>query len=146
MPDTVPPVIIPVFGGIVVADATEAGVADHVPPDVASLRVIVAPSGHTLLGPVIAAGNGLTVTTAVAGEPQPSLYIIVVVPVETVEIVPLEAPIVATPVELLLHTPPFGLSDKVILEPIHTVPGPLMADGAATTETTIVAGVHPPAA
>ena len=146
MPDTDPLVIIPVLGDIVVAVATVVGVADHVPPDVMSLSVIVAPSGHKLLAPVIPAGKGLTVTTAVAGEPQPSLYIIVVVPVATVETIPFDAPIVATVVVLLVHVPPFGLSDKVILLPMHTAPGPLIAPGAAITVTTKVAAEHPPAA
>jgi hypothetical protein len=36
----------------------------HVPPPVASLRVVVAPT-HTLSVPEITAGRGLTVTTTV---------------------------------------------------------------------------------
>ena len=68
-----PLVINPVLGPIVVAVATLAGVHDQVPPEVASFKTIVAPPGHNVSVPVIATGNGLTVTVCMAGVPQPLL-------------------------------------------------------------------------
>ena len=44
----------------------------HAPPPVASLRVMVA-NIHTLEGPLMAAGVGLTVTILVAAQPPPSV-------------------------------------------------------------------------
>jgi hypothetical protein len=43
---------------------------DQVPPGVASLRVVAAPT-HTLSVPVITAGNELTVTVVVVLQPVP---------------------------------------------------------------------------
>jgi hypothetical protein len=50
---------------------------------------------------------------------------------------PEPAPTVAFDVLLLLHTPPPGNELRVMAEPVHTNGVPLMADGAAVTETTL---------
>jgi hypothetical protein len=50
-----------------------AGVALlHVPPAVALLKVVVEPM-QTLVVPVMAAGNGLTVTVVVTAQPVPKV-------------------------------------------------------------------------
>ena len=66
---------------------------------------------------------------------------IVLVPTDTGETVPVPEPIVAIPVLLLLQVPP-PPSLNVVVDPRHTVVVPLMADGSAFTVTTVVA-VHP---
>ena len=48
--------------------ATPGALLVHVPPEVASLKVVVSPT-QTAAVPVIAAGNGLTVTIVVAIQP-----------------------------------------------------------------------------
>lgn len=55
------PVTTPELGSIVETDVL---LLFHVPPMVPSLNVIVDPS-HTVEGPVIAVGNGMTVTVTV---------------------------------------------------------------------------------
>lgn len=64
-PNVEPPVSTPVTGSIV---AMAGSVLAHVPPVVASLMVMVLPM-HTAVGPVIGAGNGLTVITPVIKHP-----------------------------------------------------------------------------
>jgi hypothetical protein len=65
MPVAVP---LPAPDGIMVATAVLVLV--HVPPGVASLSPIVDPR-HMDVNPCIAAGTGLTVTTAVSKQPAP---------------------------------------------------------------------------
>ena len=48
----------PVVGLDVITFATVVVELDQVPPEVASFKVMVAPSGQTLPGPVIFAGSG----------------------------------------------------------------------------------------
>ena len=66
-PNVVPPVRRPDTGSIV---AMAGNVLVQPPPVVASLSVIVLPM-HTAVGPVIGAGNGLTVITPVIKHPVP---------------------------------------------------------------------------
>jgi len=58
-PVTTPPALIVATAGVALL---------HVPPAVASDNVVVKPM-HTLVVPVITAGNGLTVTVAVRKQP-----------------------------------------------------------------------------
>jgi hypothetical protein len=51
---------------------------------------------------------------------------------------------VATPVLLLLHVPPVVASLNVVVEPIHSVAVPVIADTGAVILTMVVA-VHPAA-
>lgn len=69
-------VAVPVVAPVTTPDAEPTGAIAvllllHAPPVVASVSVIVAPT-HTLLLPVIAAGEVLTVTVAVVAQPVPS--------------------------------------------------------------------------
>jgi hypothetical protein len=91
----------------------------QLPPAVASLTVNVDPT-HTFPVPVIAAGNGLTVSTDVDLQPVANRYVIVVVPEVTPETMPVDAPTEATVPLLLLHVPAVVASFKVTVEPIHT--------------------------
>jgi len=52
--------------------ATEILLLSHVPPEVASLSVVVDPT-HTAVVPVIDNGNAFTVTTVVARQPVDSV-------------------------------------------------------------------------
>jgi hypothetical protein len=91
-----------------------------VPPGVASLSVIAEPS-QTAPGPVIAAGNGSTVTTVVRAQPVAVIvYVIAAVPVEIPETIPVDAPIVAIAVAPLSHVPPGVASERVVVCPVHT--------------------------
>jgi hypothetical protein len=66
-------------------------------------------------------------------EQPPNVHIIVEVPAPTPVTIPVEAPIVATPVLLLLQvTPPVALESVVVL-PTHTVAVPVIAAGVVFT-------------
>ena len=65
----VTPVTIPVLAP---TDAVPVLLLLHVPPVVAELSVVTAPV-HTVDAPDIAAGNGLTVTTAITRQPVGSV-------------------------------------------------------------------------
>lgn len=108
----------------------------QVPPASAFVSVIDALS-HTVLAPPIAAGFGFTVTTAETVQPVPNEYIIVDVPGVNPLTSPVAEPTVATPVALLVHSPPPG-DDKVVVDPTHTFRLPVIGDGADITVTVIV--------
>jgi hypothetical protein len=106
----------------------------HVPPDIASLRVVVDPT-HTLNVPPIAGGAGFTVMIRVAAQPVGNVYVIMAVPADTPTTSPVVTPVVtavAMPVLLLLHVPAPVVSVKVIDCPWHTLPGPSTGDIAFT--------------
>ena len=48
------------------------------------------------------------------------------------------APIVASDVKRLLHTPPLVVLERVVLPPVHTVSLPPIGDGLGLTVTTVV--------
>lgn len=56
---------------------------------------------------------------------------------------PVLRPTVAIAVFWLVHVPPAGVEDSVRVEPAHTAPEPVMADGGALTVNTPVTK-HPP--
>jgi len=122
----------------------------QVPPVVSFDNVIAAPS-HKLIVPVIAAtiGNGLTVTIAVTIVVQPktlvTLYVIVVVPADIPDTMPVE-PIVAIEPSLRLHVPPVAVSARGVVEPAQTDIVPVIAGtvGNGLTVTTAVAIVVQP--
>jgi len=66
------PAATPVTTPDVFTVAVPVELVDHVPPVVELLRVVVVP-GQTLVDPVIVAGIGLTVTTAVLKQPVPTV-------------------------------------------------------------------------
>ena len=86
---------------------------------------------HTFDRPVIVPGSDdmFTVIVIVAVAVPHVLvttYLIISEPAETPVTMPEEEPTVATAVLLLLHTPPVTLSDKVMVEPIHTPERPVI--------------------
>ena len=129
------PVSTPVVDVIV---ATAVLPLVHVPPEGEHVSETLL-AGHSVVGPVIVLGRGLTVNVRVRKHPVlASLYVTVVVPVVTVLTIPAAALIVATPVLLLLQVPPSVVLLIVILEPRHTEPGPPITDGKSLTVTIAV--------
>ena len=111
----------------------------HVPPDVASVNVVVRPiqtltpnKGRILAGAV------LTVTTAVVKQPVESVYVLTVVPGDTPFTIPEVDPTVATESVLLVHVPPPpSLSVVVPVPQIESVPE--IGDAAVFTDIRAVA-------
>jgi len=108
----------------------------HVPPGTALMSVILPPT-HTLMPgvptvPMIGPGNGFTVTVVVTKQPDDSMYVMTEVPLETPVTMPVDEPTVAIDVLPLLHVPP-PVPVKIIVEPTHTLPGPVIAPGLALT-------------
>ena len=94
---------------------------------------------HTLLGPVIAAGSGFTVTAAVVLQPVGSVYITVVVPVNTPANIPVVEPIVAMAVLPESHVPPPVVVVSVVEPAGHTCMVPVMDVGSGFTVNVAVA-------
>ena len=110
----------------------------QVPPPLGLARVVVDPS-QTMEEPVIAPGVWLTVTTDVAGVPQPLEYVISAVPPATPVTMPELEPTVATLVFDDVHAPkPPGLV-SVVVRPEQTVCVPAFDPGLALTVNTAVA-------
>lgn len=129
------PVIAPVADPIV---ATEVVALAHVPPVVASVSVMLAPT-HKADGPLIAAGNGFTVTVVFLKHPPGAVYVTIAVPAETPVTTPVDVPTV-TVEAAVLHDPPAVTSASVIvLPPAHTLTGPVMTSGKALTVTVAIA-------
>ena len=104
----------------------------QVPPGVTSLSVAVSPT-HTCVGPVMAAGSGLTVNDSVDEQPL-LVFEIVVLPAVTPVTTPVEEPIVATAGLLLDHVPP-PVHANVMALPIHTESPLVIAPGVGFTVT-----------
>jgi len=121
--------------------ATVAGLLLHTPPAEGSPSAVTAPA-HTLPDPVIAAGDGFTLTGLVTVHPDPNEYVIVVAPVAIPVTIPLSEPIVPTATLLLLQAPPATGSLRPVVSPAHTVDAPTIAVGALLTVTVIVVA-HP---
>ena len=117
--------------------ATVVALLAHVPPVVTSLKPVVKPT-QTVAVPVIDEGNGLTVTTNVAIQPVPRVYVIVDVPDDTPVTKPVEEPTVAFAVLPLVHVPPLVASLMLVVKPAHTVAVPVMDEGSGLTVTTTV--------
>ena len=111
----------------------------HVPPGVASLNVVFAPT-QIVVAPTIGAGSGFTTNDVVVIHPVPNVYVITVVPPGLAPPVtnPVLVPIVATAVRLLLHVPPGVPSLKVVVSPAHIVVLPDIAAGKGLTVTVTV--------
>ena len=131
------PVITPVVSPAV---ATAVLLLLHVPPPGVSNKLEVKPE-QTVFVPVIAAGNGFTVTIAVAAQ-IPKVYDIVVVPVPLPVTIP-PAVIEAVVTSVLLHTPPPVASLSEVVSPRHTARVPDIAAGCVTTVTMVVAAHAP---
>ena len=103
----------------------------HVPPGEGSVSAVTAPS-QIVAVPEIGDGVGFTVTVAVTKQPVPRIYDTVVMPAITPVNTP-ELLIVATEVELLLQVPPVVKLLSVIVVPLQTNVGPIMATGFGLT-------------
>ena len=100
------------------------------PPPAPLVNVVVWPTQVCSMPP-IAVGAVFTVTIVVAVQPVPNVYVIVAVPGATPKVIPVEDPMVATPVVLLLQVPPPG-QVSVPVVPTHMPVGPVIADTAVT--------------
>jgi hypothetical protein len=109
----------------------------HVPDGVVLLNVVVWPR-QTVAVPVIAAGVTNTVTIAVAEQPVPTVYNIVVVPAERPATTPVAGSIVPTVKILLLHVPPALVLSRSVVLPSQTVSDPAIAGGIGETVTMTV--------
>ena len=110
----------------------------HVPPDVASLNVIVDPT-HTDPGVPRIAVIGLTVTILLLLQPVVAIiYDIVLVPAVDPPVTIPELPTVAIPVLVLLHVPPVVPSLRDVVDPWHTTAVPLII-AIGLTVTTVFA-------
>jgi len=105
----------------------------HDPPTDASLSDMDDP-WHTLPSPTIGNGNGLIVTGKVAGLHACVLYEITAIPTVAPVTTPVDAPTVAEPVPgVLVQVPPGTVLVNAMALPIHTLPGPVIADGGVVT-------------
>ena len=128
------PVAIPVAEPIV-ATATFADA--HMPPEVASLSVVVPPL-HITVVPVMGAGLGLTVMVVLVVQPAVEVYMIVTVPgVRPVNTPPIL--IVPTKGLELVHAPPGVRQPTVIVLPTHTEVAPVIGAGNGAIVTGYVA-------
>ena len=117
--------------------ATDEVLLVQVPPALVLPRVVVKPA-HTFMVPVMAAGNGLTVTAIVIWQPVVgNIYDIVAVPADIPVTIPLVKPITAAVVLLLVHVPP-PASVNAVVRPTHTLFVPVIADGNGLTVTAVI--------
>ena len=93
---------------------------------------------HTEGIPVIAEGNGYTVTSATAMHPPGAAYVMLAVPAVIPFTMPKPGPVVATMVLLLLHVPPPGPLASAVVSPIHTARLPVIGSGGVFTVTVLV--------
>ena len=93
---------------------------------------VVAPPTQMVVGPVIADGNGLTVTGWVAIQPVGKVYVIVAMPALTPATEP-DVPTVATAVLLLVHAPPVVPFVNPVVEPTQTTGVPPIVAGRGLT-------------
>ena len=108
----------------------------QVPPEVASLNASVDPA-HIYGDPIIAVGEGITVTVVVLIQPVPNVYVMTDVPGVTPVTTPVPRPTVATVVVPLVQVPP-PASAKVVVAPAHTVVTPVIAAGNGNTVNVVV--------
>lgn len=127
------PVTIPVAISIY---AIEGLLLLHNPPP-ASVKVVVAPT-HTWALPVIAGGNGLTVTIVVAIHPVGNEKVMIAVPADTPVTTPVADPTVPMEVDPELQVPP-PPSANVVIWPRHTKVIPVIVPGNGSTVTVVVA-------
>ena len=93
---------------------------------------------QTVVTPVIAGGNGLTVTVSVLVQPPAPVYIIAAVPAPTPVTSP-EDVTVATPLAPLLQVPPGVALVNAVVPPTHITAVPVTGKGFGLMVTTTVA-------
>lgn len=108
----------------------------HVPPAVASLKVVVSPS-QTLFIPVIC-DNGFTSTAVDTIQLVPSVYVMLTVPALPPVTIPVLASTVASEIFPLVQVPPLTALLSVVVWPEHTFVIPEINDGNAFTVTALV--------
>jgi len=108
----------------------------QVPPLVESLNAVVNPV-HTTAVPVIA-GTAVTVIVVIRMHPVLSIYVMMAVPVLMPAAIPVDEPMVAIPLLLLVQIPPETELFKVVVEPIHAIVAPVITGGREFTVTIIV--------
>ena len=110
------------------AKVADALLMFQIPPEEVSVKVFVAPT-HAKGDPIIvpAFGNGglivITFTAVAAPHTFVTVYMMISMPIVTPVTTP---PDMVAVLPLLLHTPPGVISVKVMLEPTHTLEGPVM--------------------
>ena len=115
--------------------ATVPSLVLHVPPGVASVSAVVAPT-HTLVTPEIAAGSGCTVTVTLAVQPNGSVYVMSSVPKNWPVTMPDEEPTVALPL-LAVQIPPVYISLSVVVPVPQTFKFPLIGAIGFTVTTCV---------
>ena len=116
------------------------------PPAVVLVHEVLLPK-HNVAGPVIAGGNGVTVTVAVEKQPEGMVKLMIAVPPDRPVTTPVVGFTVATDVALLLQVPDDGGGrvDKEVVWPSHKLSVPVMAGGMGSGLTvTTATTVHPP--
>jgi hypothetical protein len=116
--------------------ATEVLLLLQVPPVVVDVSRLVPPL-HSVVVPLIAAGNPLTVTNVVVKQPELKPYVIVVFPAATPVTKPVDVTVAAAG-KLELHVPPDAalLNDNV--EPTQTGAFPVIGETVFVIVTTVV--------
>ena len=109
----------------------------HLPPVVPSLKVVLCKAQIVVI-PVIGNGLAFTEITVVAVHPAPNEYVMIVVPMLTPQILPLDEPIVATVTSVLVQLPPLTASASVRHTPVHTFGPPAIAVAVGFTVTICV--------
>jgi len=99
-------------------------------------KALVLPA-HKPNVPAIADGSGSTRTIVVAIQPTPEVKVIIVVPAATPLTTPVVEPMVALGILLLTHIPVIP-SIRVVVEPTHTSPVPVIDNGSGFTVTIVV--------
>jgi hypothetical protein len=133
------PVTTPVAGSTV---ATPVALLLHVPPDDASVSVVVIPI-HTVLLPPMDTGAATTVTATLAPAAQPVEYVMFATPPP----VPVTTPPAVTVAILVLsefQLPPVLASVNVVVALTQMLPPPVTGAGVAYTVVVAVAALpHP---
>ncbi len=126
------PVAIPVVGS---TEATAVLLLLQVPAPVLNKAVVV--PGQIVVTPVMSDGNGFMVSSTVSMQPVATAYVIIAMPFDTPEIMPVVAPTVAIAVALLLQVPPVVVLVNVVNAPAHIAREPVMGAGVGLTVTAI---------
>jgi len=121
----------------------------HTPPEVALLKVMAAPA-HTLVAPVIAPTAGgpiMVIVFVAAAEPQLLLTVYTAVSTPAVTPVTIPVPLMVALLFVMLHNPPAVAFARVIIPPVHTLPGPLIVStvGVVVTVSLMLTVVVQPA-
>ena len=132
-PFTTPPLVMVATFVLLLVHAPAVGVP--------LLSVVFVPE-HIALAPLMV-GGVFTVRFVVRAQPVGSTYEITEVPPETPVAVKPPGEIVATVVVALLHVPPAGLLDNVVVSPTQTIVVPAILAGSGFTVNVACAGVQP---